>query len=378
VSNFDPIDGWFEKGFRVRAQKATTIRRDAKRAGAGAAPVSGGVKFSRSAKAKNAASVVSRAPEVMVKITGDSSGLRDAKRHLEYISRNGELELTDERGEPINGLQEIRDLRARLHAAQVPQESNKREFLHVMFSMPPGTPERGMREAVQQFCAEEFGNRRYAMALHDDKDHTHVHVLVHTRDMERADEPRLSPKKADLFRWRLGFADKLREHGIDAAASERRHRGHYRRAEHAAVRQIRGDNPRSPVYDRERAQQRMQERAMKATLKPEKAFVGPPRPPRVPKVLEGVKNELQDALKTGKRPVNPHGADIERSKEAALQGWGAVATNLVESGDMATAKQVAALMREIAEPSKSRMQELYDLATEHRGHGVELEQNTGL
>lgn len=377
MSEFDPIDHWFEKGFRVRAQKATTVRRDARRARAGVAPASGGVKFSRSAMAKNAASVVSRAPEVMVKITGHSSGLKDAKRHLEYISRNGTLELTDERGEPINGLQEIRDLRARLHAAQVPQESNKREFLHVLFSMPPGTPARGLREAVQKFCAEEFANRRFAMALHDDKDHTHVHVLVHTRDMERADEPRLNPRKADLFRWRLGFADKLREQGIDAAASERRHRGQYRRAEKAAVRQIRGDNPQSAVYDRERAQKRLQERVMNATLKPEKAFVGPPRPPRVPLVLEGVKGELQDALKAGKRPVNPHEADIQRSKEAVLQGWGAVARNLVESEDVAKAKQVAALMREIADPSRSRMQELYDVAAGRR-EGVEREQDTGL
>jgi hypothetical protein len=378
VSEFDPIDRWFEKGFRVRAQKASTIRRDAKRARAGAPPASGGVNFSRSAKAKNAASVASRAPEVMVKITGHSAGLRDAKRHLEYISRNGTLDLADEQREPISGLQEIRDLRARLHAAQVPQESSKREFLHVLFSMPPGTPAGALKEAVQQFCEEEFANRRYVMALHDDKDHTHLHVLVHTRDMERADEPRLSPKKADLFRWRLGFADKLREQGIEAAASERRHRGNYRRAEKAAVRQIRGDNPKSAVYDRERAQKRLQERIVKASLRPDKAFVGPPRPPRVPRVLEGVKDELQAALKAAKRPSHPHEADIERSKETALQGWGAVARNLVEGGDVPAAKQVAALMREIAQPSRSRMQELYDLAAERRGRGAELEQESGL
>jgi hypothetical protein len=46
------------------------------------------------------------------------------------------------------------------------------------------------------------------MAFQGNTDHTHVHVCVNTRDIDRADEPRLSPRKADLFRWRLGFADK--------------------------------------------------------------------------------------------------------------------------------------------------------------------------
>jgi hypothetical protein len=375
MSAFDPLDGWFEKGFRVRSQKAArTAQRDRARSRSGTSPAStSGVQFSANAKAKNTASVIRKAPEVMVKITGSSSGLATVKHHLDYISRNGEVELTNESGESIQGRDELRALREQMKASQVPNESNKREYLHVLFSMPAGTPEKAMREAVAQFCQEEFANRRYVAAFHDDTDHTHMHVCVGTRDIDRADEPRLSPRKADLFRWRQGFADKLRENGIDAAASERRHRFNTRKPEHPVVRQIRADNPKSAVYNEARAKDKALERTMKATARPETAFAGPPRPPRVPKVHEAQKNELQAALKAGVRPVNPAEAKIQDTKAKTLAVWGQVARNLVEAGQTDLAKDVAKLMREAEKPTTSRTQELYDLAKANRSKGAEQE-----
>lgn len=370
---FDPLDGWFEKGFRIRAQKSPkTATRDRARARSGVSPSStSGVRFSPGAKAKNATSVIRKAPEVMVKITGSSSGLATVKHHLDYISRNGEVELTNECGESIQGRDELKALRDQLKASQVPNESNKREFLHVLFSMPAGTPEKAMREAVAQFCQEEFANRRYVAAFHDDTDHTHMHVCVSTRDIDRADEPRLSPRKADLFRWRQGFADKLRENGIEAAASERRHRFNYRKAEHPVVRQIRADNPKSAAFNERRAAAKAHDRAIKAALRPEKAFVGPARPPRAPKVQEAQKNELQAALRAGKRPSNPAEEHIQASKAKTLATWGEVAKNLVEAGEIDLAKDLAKLMREAEKPTKSRTQELYDLAESRRSKDIE-------
>lgn len=379
MSAFDPLDGWFEKGFRIRQQKAAkTASRDRARARSGVSPSpSGGVKFSPSAKQKNAASVIRKAPEVMVKITGSSSGLATVKHHIDYISRNGDVELTNESGESLQGREDLKALQQQLKASQVPNESSKREFLHVLFSMPPGTPEKAMREAVAQFCKEEFGNRRYVAALHDDTDHTHVHVCVSTRDIDRADEPRLSPRKADLFRWRQGFADKLREQGVDAAASERRHRFNHRKPEHPVVRQIRADNPKSAVFNERRASEKAMTAAMKAAQRPESAFSGPPRPPRVPKVLEGQKNELVAALAAGQRPVNPAQDKIDATRNKTLSVWAEVEKRLVAQGDTELAKDVAALMREGEKPVRSRAQELYDLAQSQSrnqvrddGHGL--------
>lgn len=367
MTAFDPLDGWFEKGFRVRAQKsARTASRDKVRARSGGSPSWGGVKFSAGAKSKNAAAVIKRAPEVMVKITGSSSGLATVKHHIDYISRNGEVELTDESGATISGRDELKALREQMKAEQIPDNSNKREYLHVIFSMPPGTPEKAMKEAVLKFCEEEFANRRYVAAMHNDTDHTHVHVCVGTRDIDRADEPRLSPRKADLARWRQGFADKLRENGIEAAASDRRNRFQYRRPEHPAVRQIRADNPKSAVFNERRATGKAQERTMKAMQRPETAFVGPQRGPRVPKVVEAQASELKAAIAAKKRPENPHAEKIEQSRKETLATWGKVAKNLEQAGETDLAKHLANLMREGEKPVRSRAQELFDLAQASR------------
>mgnify|MGYP000739341239 CR=1 FL=1 len=363
---FDPLDGWFEKGFRIRAQKAATVRRDKIRFGSGGSSKSEGVRFSPGAKAKNATSVIKRAPEVMVKITGSSSGLATVKHHIDYISRNGDVELIDEQGETIKGREALKALREHMKAEQIPLEGKKREFVHVLFSMPPGTPEKGMRDAVLKFCGEEFANRRWVAALHNDTDHAHVHVCVGTRDIERADEPRLNPRKADLARWRQGFADKLRENGIDAAASERRNRFQYQRAENGVVRQIRADNPKSAVFNQRRATEKAQSRTMRAAQRPDSAFVGPLRGPRTPKVMERQASELKAAIAAGQRPDNPHADKIEKTRQSTLATWAEVAKNLDQAGEIDLVKHLASLMREGEKPARSRAQELYDLAQSSR------------
>ena len=374
MSAFDPIDSWFEKGFRIRKQKsATTAKgasRDAARSASGSSPAKrGSVNFSSGAKVKNIKSVINKAPEVMVKITGSSKGTSSVKHHLDYISRNGDVELVNELGETIKGQAALKELRAQLKASQIPEESNKREFLHVMFSMPKGTPEKAMREAVAEFCREEFSNRRYVMAFHDDTDHVHMHVNVGTRDIDRVDEPRLSPRKDDLFRWRQGFADKLREIGIDAAASDRRPRFNYKKSENAVVRQIKGDNPKSERFNRERFEAKALNRVMNASIKPEKAFVGAHRPPRIPKVDQAFNKELQAAVKSKTRPVNPAEKNIEANRQAVLAAWSKVATNLDNEGNPALAKQVRELMQAGHEKPTSKMQEKYDNLTNARTQG---------
>jgi hypothetical protein len=368
MASFDSVDSWFEKGFRVRKQKAAKaargVRRDSTRSSGGSGPASrGGVKFSSGAKSQNIKSVVRKAPEVMVKITGSSSGMNRVKGHLDYISRNGQVELVNESGQAINGVAELRALREQLKASQIPDDSKKREFIHVIFSMPPGTGDKQVREAVAQFCQEEFSNRRYVMAQHHDTDHSHVHVCVSTRDIDRADEARLNPRKDDLFRWRQGFADKLREQGVEAAASERRHRFKTQKPEHPVLRQIRAENPTSVVYDKDRAQAQADKRMAKAAEKPAAAFVGPLRPARVPEVYTKLQSELATAIASGKRPTNPAQEKIDRNRQSALAGWGNLADNLEKSGDRELAAQVRELMQAGRSEPTSRNQAQYDMQT---------------
>jgi len=93
----------------------------------------------------------------------------------------------------------------------------------LMFSMPQGTPPQGVLAAVRNFTREEFAlKNRYAMVLHTDEPHPHVHVVV--KAMSEQGE-RLNIRKATLREWRREFARHLRAQGIAANATERFVRG---------------------------------------------------------------------------------------------------------------------------------------------------------
>ena len=106
----------------------------------------------------------------------------------------------------------------------IPEVSHRREAFNIILSMPTGTPPDAVREAARDFLKEEFGGKhRYCFTLHTDTDKPHVHVCVLAAPITKA--KRLNPRKADLQRWREGFAEQLRNLGIDANATPRRTRG---------------------------------------------------------------------------------------------------------------------------------------------------------
>jgi len=51
-------------------------------------------------------SIVRRTPQVLVRISGAGKDIKHIKAHLNYISRNGKLELEDQSGETIKGRKE--------------------------------------------------------------------------------------------------------------------------------------------------------------------------------------------------------------------------------------------------------------------------------
>lgn len=93
----------------------------------------------------------------------------------------------------------------------------------LVFSMPHGTPPQKVLSAVRTFAREEFGQKhRYAMALHTDEPHPHVHLIVKAVSEHGV---RLNIRKETLRSWRAGFAAHLRAHGVQANATERVVRG---------------------------------------------------------------------------------------------------------------------------------------------------------
>src|SRR5471030_3414117 len=179
-----------------------------------------------------------RTPEVMVKITNKASsaqGMGAVRRHLRYISRNGQVELEDQNGDRIAGAEALRDLARtwQFGGWGIPETSHRREVFNVLLSMPPGTNRQAVRDAARDFAALEFGDgRAYVFAAHDDEAHPHVHLSVQVRG---PDGRRLNPRRQDLQRWRERFAEQLRAHGVEANATPRRARGQTRRYPKQAV-----------------------------------------------------------------------------------------------------------------------------------------------
>lgn len=173
------------------------------------------------------ARTVNRTPEVMVKITskhGAGRGMIAIGNHLDYISRNGKVALEDHEGRIFDGRSAIKDIKNDWND-YIPEVSNRREAINVIFSMAKGTSALDVKVAVREFLRDEFGGKHeYVFALHTDTDHPHVHVCIKMSPILKKYK-RLNPRKKDLQRWREGFAGHLRKVGIAANATPRTTRG---------------------------------------------------------------------------------------------------------------------------------------------------------
>jgi Relaxase/Mobilisation nuclease domain len=182
------------------------------------------------------ARTVRRTPEVMIKMLNHGgSDLGSVSSHLDYIGRGGELEIQTDDGEAINGKQTAEaliedwgldldakrptaDVKARASGGRAPKLVHK-----MILSMPAGTLPPKVLAAAQNFAREEFAfKHRYAMVLHTDEPHPHVHMVVRAIGHEGQ---RLTIRKATLREWRRQFARHLREVGVAANATERAVRG---------------------------------------------------------------------------------------------------------------------------------------------------------
>jgi hypothetical protein len=167
------------------------------------------------------------ATQVMVKITGGGRGMKTITAHFRYIGRQGKeevggkgktLEIEDERGEKIQGRDGLLQLADewRVAGAYIDDDSPRREAFNIIFSMPAGTPPGAVREATAEAARELFQGHKYVFVLHEHQGAPHVHLSVRA---DRYDGVRLSPRKADLDRWRAVFARKLQDRGVNAVAS---------------------------------------------------------------------------------------------------------------------------------------------------------------
>lgn len=181
-------------------------------------------------RARIEATVVRRAPQVMVKVTGGGRGMKAIAAHFKYISKNGRLEIEDDRGEVLRGKGDLRGLADdwRLGGTPIDDIGFRREAFNIMLSMPRGVDPLYVLKAAREFAQVELADHKYVMVLHDHQANPHVHLSVRA---ESKHGKRLNPRKADLSRWRQTFAENLRGWGVEAEASTRSVRGQARRGE---------------------------------------------------------------------------------------------------------------------------------------------------
>ncbi|MDB6013973.1 MAG: Relaxase/mobilization nuclease family protein [Gammaproteobacteria bacterium] len=179
-----------------------------------------------------------------MKVTGGGTKTGAVAAHFAYISRKGKLAIETDEGDRIAGRDAqkalLNDWHLELSAGQyrAPRDgrvtARRVKLVHnIVFSMPSPTPPEKVLAAARKFAREKFALQyRYAMALHTDQEHPHVHMVVKA---ENDQGRRLHIDKTMLREWREDFARLMREQGIAANASSRVIRGKNRGKTHDAI-----------------------------------------------------------------------------------------------------------------------------------------------
>lgn len=259
---------------------------------------------------------VSGVPEVMIKISGGGKSADAVQAHFAYVDRHGNVEVHTDEGERLQGKAVADHLvddwnleagKGQYRPGPKAGEKDRRpkQVHNIVFSMPEGTPPQKLLAATQKFAREKFAlQHRYAMVLHTDQGHPHVHLVVKAQS---EDGQRLYIRKATLREWREDFAGYLRELRVAANATP------------AALRGKPKDRKKDGIY---RALKRGRSTFMR-------------------RKVERVAEELQH----GRLASEPGKARLLATRTRVVEEWSATATLLRAQGEESLARGVEAYVR---------------------------------
>lgn len=299
-----------------------------------------------------------KVPEVVVKtpkrklVNGKPppENAKSVRSHLEYISRNGKVKVETKDGRTLTGNQTGKTITEEWRRKGLVEDiSGYKQKLNIVLSMPKGTPPEAVLNASREFARQVFdANHEWCMALHTDTDEPHVHLAV---SMMGYDGKRLNPRKGDYHQWRLLFAEKMREQGVECTATRRVHRGEYQKGKNSTVEHIEKRGGFSEInYAR----------------------------------LE----QLKEAIKTKKEPLHPFLEKQLEGQQLLLKEYKLLSRLLYQEGHKTEAKQISELARELEKsspttslqdefneavatgkiPERYRIYELFDEAKAHKGN----------
>lgn len=274
---------------------------------------------------------VEQAPEVMVKVTGGGRDAGSVRVHLDYIGRHGKLPLEDDEGcthqgrgaaDALAGDWQLDLCRDQYRSKPVQgQKDNRPKVAHnIVLSMPAGTPPDKLLRAVRAFARQNFAQQhRYALALHINQAHPHVHLVVKS-EQEFDPTQRLCIYKDTLRQWREQFAALLRDQGIAANATARQVRGQMRTPYSTAV------------------QHRLL--ALQASARGRSIEQDRHRPPKPPTLVQAKLMKVLGLLASREEALDEGLEAMRSSRRAVLDDWRATAQQLRQQGESALAAQV--------------------------------------
>lgn len=282
------------------------------------------------------ARTVRRTPEVMVKVSGGARDTGGAKAHFDYIDRHGNLDIHTDDGRELVGKDAAAEMiddwnldtskgQYRPPPAEGEKDRRPKVVHNIVLSMPGKTPPEAVLAAAKKFARDNFALQyRYAMVLHTDQKHPHVHLVVKA---EHEFEPgkRLYIRKATLQQWREDFAAALREQGVAANATPRQLRGQTYTTK------------KDPIHHRLRdlAEYEHLPEEERAKRKPPKDSTF------MRKKVEDVARELQ----AGALTPDPGKEKLVSTREAMRQGWLETAAVLRQQGEEGLAGEVEAFAK---------------------------------
>lgn len=261
-------------------------------------------------------------PQAVLKVSSYGHGSSKVGAHVNYINRNGELEVEDPAGNKIQDPAELKKLMNEW-ASDFDKRKNSRDTVNIVLSAPIGSSRPAVEKSVREFAKETFGDSNdYLFAMHDDTEHPHGHLVVKMRGY---DGEKLDPRKEDLKLWRETFAKKMRSNGIEVDASPRFERGQGRKSTKQAIVNIR-KRGETPTVDKQALNEITKE------------------------IKDGVSQKGKEWAVKSKKKTHEHKKSLHESAK--------IVSELAEDGTMKKmAEEVKAYAKRIPEP-KTRAEEI--------------------
>ena len=160
-------------------------------------------------------------PPAVVKISSYSHSAGAVWDRVNYIGRDGELEVEGPNGEKLGQLE--LEQRVEGWSAETRNREGRQLSMSAVVSFPVGVDQEKATEAAREFFREAFAeNHDYVFAPHTDANNFHVHVVVQSAGH---DGKQLRIRRDDIQDLRMLYAEKAREQGIELDASPRWARG---------------------------------------------------------------------------------------------------------------------------------------------------------